>query len=130
MFTAGLVGIVLGILALVNIVPLVLTTIALLLFGIGLILGSGLTARLESLEHGVNVKDSKATYYELNRYGLLFTIGVQVLLGLTAVVLAILSLVGVASGPMTVVGLLIVGIATFISGAAISNRLTHLLRGS
>jgi hypothetical protein len=127
-FCAGFTGVILGILAILGFVPVLLTNVSVLIFGCALVLGSGLTSRLESLEYGIEKEESKRTFYRRNRFGYIAAVGVQIVFGFIAVVLGILGLLGVASLTLTTVSLLILGFSTLLSGSAISNRIMHLLR--
>ena len=127
-FVAGVTGVVLGILALLGLAPLTLLSTAVLVFGVALVLGSGLTSRLnhleyESREEAGQTERLHAPARLVNR----MATGFQFLIGLGATVLAILALVGIASVVLIMTSVLIVGFAAFLSGTAISSRIMHLL---
>jgi hypothetical protein len=126
-FLAGVAGVVLGILAMLGFVPLLLTTVSTLVFGSALVLGSGLTARLEHLEHGFEEDPSKRAFYRRRRLASRLVVSAQILLGFGAIVLGILALAGIATLTLTIIALLLVGNSLFVSGTAITNRIMHLL---
>ena len=126
-FVAGITGVVLGILAILGFVPLLLATVCVLVFGGALVLGAGLTSRLESLEYGIEVAESKRTFYRRNRLGSFAAVSVQIVFGLAAIVLGIIALTGFHALTLTSIGLLVLGFSALLSGSAISNRIMHLL---
>lgn len=123
-FAAGLTGFVLGILAVSGIASLALTTIAALVFGMALLFASGLPLRLNRFE-------TTGEKTEISRFARLATrlatVG-QLVIGGVAFVLAILALIGIAPAILTIVTLLIVGVAVLISGTAVGGRILLLLR--
>jgi hypothetical protein len=127
-FIAGITGVVLGILAILGTVPLLLATVSVLVFGGALVLGSGLTSRLESLEYGIEVEGSKRAFYGRNRLGKFAAVSTQIVIGFAAIVLGILSLIGILPATLTTIALLVMGFSALLSGSAISNRIMHLLR--
>ena len=127
-FVAGITGVVLGVLAILGFIPLILATVSVLVFGGALVLGSGLTSRLESLEYGIEVEGTKRTFYRRNVLGKIGTVSVQIVFGFVAIVLGILSLLGVLPATLTAIALLVLGFSALLSGSAISNRIMHLLR--
>jgi len=122
-FFGGLAGLVFGILALVGVAPAVTLPIAVLLFAIALLTGSGTTLRLSNLQDrpeahrwvGYRVVTSAAA-------------GFQVLLGLAAGVLGVLALIGTTPIILSLVALLVTAVAVVVSGAAISGRIVTMLR--
>ncbi len=126
-FLAGITGVVLGILAILGFIPLLLATVSVLVFGTALVLGSGLTSRLEDLEYGIELEESKRTYYRRNRLGKFTAVSVQIVFGLGAIVLGILALTGIHALMLTAIAFLVLGFSALLSGSAISNRIMHLL---
>ncbi len=120
-FLAGATGVTLGILALVGLAPPMLTATVVLVFGVALVLGSGLTARLNRLEWGEAEKHP--SIQAINRAAT----GTQFLLGFAAAVLGILALLSFYPFLLTTVSMLLIGIATFLSGTAISSRIMYAL---
>lgn len=128
-FAAGAAGVTLGILSMLGLAPGILLPVAVLGFGGGLVLGSGLTARLNWLESNPGNESKEngnpgfATY--LVNY---LAAGIQVLIGLGVTVLGIITLAGVAPFILTIVSVLVIGVAVFLSGTAVSFRIMQLLR--
>lgn len=120
----GAAGVILGVLALLNMAPLILLPIALLVFGGSLLLGSGVTVELGSLE-GPGAYDRAAQYAREASMG---ASGAQVLAGVGAIVLGILALLGTRPLTLTLVGLLAMGAAVLFSGSAVSSRMLTMLR--
>ena len=120
----GAAGIVLGILAIVGIMPNLLNTVALIVFGGALILGCLTTSR------------APASGPELGRYmpthAAMAAAGSQALIGLAVGILGIVGLVGNPDHAVTIdlVGLLVVGAGVLITGSAVSARLVSVLRES
>jgi len=120
-FMAGLAGIALGILALVNIAPEVLTAIAAIVYGSALVFDSGVYARLNNIEtnksglHGL----SREIAYESG----LTASGIQVLVGLGAITLGILALVGIHPLVLSLVAMLSVGAALLLSETLMGSSL-------
>jgi hypothetical protein len=96
---AGIAGIVLGVLSLIGLAPHFLLPIALIVYGGGMLLGTSTPA------HGRVAGGGHA------------------LLGVSAVVLGILALVGVVPGMLILIGFLVVSLALLFSGTAMGARL-------
>jgi hypothetical protein len=117
----GIIAGILGILALLNIMPLVFAPAALLVFGITMIVASGVVFWFDSLmtgrpgEYGAH----GVTGHEM----IMASGGLEFVLGLAAFVLGIMSLAGISSVLMTNVGLLSVGFSELITGTAMSARM-------
>ena len=122
---AGGAGVVLGILALLGLVPQVLTASAVLVFGAALLLSSGSTAKLAAMR--VESSAREGTGQMLAREAAQTASGAQVLLGIGASVLGILSLVGIHPLYLTVVGLLAIGATSVLAGTALGGRMMSLL---
>lgn len=122
---AGLVGIVLGILALSGVQPLSLLPSAAIVFGGALLLGGAVQPDLVYLAPERNPKVARMTYGAIQTSG-----GVMVLVGVASVVLGILALLEV--GPtlaLTLIALLSLGVALSFAGGALTTRLVrHLTR--
>lgn len=119
----GAVGIVLGILALLAVMPGVLIPVALLVFGGTLLIGSGVTVDLGSMA-GPGAHDRAG---RMTREAAMAASGTQVLVGIGAIVLGILALVGLDPGALSLVGLLAVGASILLSGSAVSGRMLSML---
>jgi hypothetical protein len=130
-FLSGLAGIALGILALLGIASNMLMPIAAIVFGAGLLLSSGTTQRLNSLAAMVEEHTSHAhdTAREVAREAVSAGVGAQVLVGLGAIVLGILALVGMVPLTLTLVAMLSLGGAALFSGSALTGRMLTAIWG-
>lgn len=124
----GLAGIVLGILALLGIVPTMLMSAAVVVFGGTLLLSAGVTARLNSLAFQT-AGTMHETAKRIASEAVTAASGVQVLLGLGTITLGIIALVGVAPLTLVLVGLLVSGSAVTISGTALASRMMAAVAG-
>ncbi|HEX8949631.1 MAG TPA: hypothetical protein VF790_11750 [Dissulfurispiraceae bacterium] len=127
-FLAGIAGMVLGILALIGILRMTLIPIAAIVFGASLLLGSGVSARLNSL-WAVAAEDREAVR-EVTREAITASSGVQVLLGLSAIVLGILALIGFAPLALSLVAMLVLGLSDLLSGTSVMGRIMGISRRS
>jgi hypothetical protein len=125
-FLAGGAGVVLGVLGLLGIATATLLPIAVIVFGGALLLGSAATVDLGSFAAGVGEHRLAAVSRQIT----VAASGAQVLLGIAAIVLGIIALVGIEPVPVTLVGLLVLGASVVFSGAAISSRMAGVLRRS
>jgi hypothetical protein len=121
-FLAGMAGIVLGILALLRIVPMTLLSVAVITYGATLMLTSGESVLLNSF-----VAKDNAIMHQLMRCMSLAAAGAQVLAGLAALVLGILALVGIASMTMVLVALLATGTSILLRSSALGGFLLDFL---
>jgi hypothetical protein len=117
---AGIAAIVLGILSLLGIVPQVLMAIAAIVLGAGVVMGSGVMARLNALK--IETSGNHETAQRLAKDAMSAAAGLQALVGLSAIVLGILALIGVASQTLTLVAMLALGAAALVSGGTIVTR--------
>ena len=119
-------GIVLGVLALLGLLPGVLVPVALMIFGGTLLLASGVTVDLSRMVGG----GANERLGQLAREAALAASGTQVLIGLGALVIGIIALVTVGTSVLTLslVGLLCVGASVLFSGSAITGRMIGALR--
>lgn len=123
---AGAAGIVLGILALINIAPVTLTAVAVIAFGGALLLGGGETYRLSHLHWPRHHEDERAL--QAARMTAESAAGGESLVGIAAVVLGILALTGVNPVVLVFVAVLCLGGAELVSGFASSALMTILRR--
>ena len=120
----GASGIVLGILALIGVAPHILIPVALLAFGGAMLVGTGATADLGRMRSaGTSPRLERAT-----REMTVAASGTQMLIGIAAVVLGILALIGVDPLTLSLVGLLAIGASILFSGSAVSSRMLSILR--
>lgn len=120
----GICGIVLGILGLIGLGTAVLLPIAVIVFGGAILLGSGATADLSTL--GLGVQHER--FAHIARQASMASAGTQALVGIGAIVLGILALVGLDTVTLTLVGLLVLGGSVLLSGTAVSSRMAAVIR--
>jgi hypothetical protein len=125
----GLAGVVLGILALMGVVPMTLMSVAVIVFGAALLLATGTTSRLNALTYQGAGSQQTQTHHQLAREAVAAASGVQLLLGLGAITLGILALVGITPITLVLVGFLSVGASILFSGSAIAGRMIGILTG-
>jgi hypothetical protein len=124
-FIAGLGGITLGILALVNVVPMVLAPIAAIIFGGALVMGSGVKARINHLT--ISQEEHKLVR-EIARQALIAVSGVEILVGLGAIALGILAILQINPVVLGLVAVLSVSGMLLLGGTAIGARMLSLFR--
>jgi hypothetical protein len=121
LFLVGASGIVLGVLALVGIAPMILTSVAIIAFGAAAVISSNSVRQLYLLR-------SAATRLAATQGGSTFlagemasgSAGVQLLAGLTAIVLGILAVTGTNPAVLTVSALIVLGATIVLSGSTLS----------
>lgn len=119
---AGGAALVLGILSLIGLDAGVLMSVAAIVLGVGLVLESGATSRLNRLD------DAPATPRSTTaRRAVAGTEGAQMLIGLAAVVLGILALIGLDPMELSLVAMLAVGVSILLSGAALGGKMAGML---
>ena len=125
---AGIAGIVLGILALLGYMPETLCAVALIVFGGGLMLGSLARRRFHatSTEHFGAGASSTAMRALHEATGV--ATGGDLLIGVGAVVLGILALLGVYPLTLVLIGLLAVGGAVMLGGSVLGAKTFHFPR--
>jgi hypothetical protein len=123
----GLAGIVLAILALVNVVPYVLLPVAAIVYGGTMMLACGTNAGLSSFSsERFGARNVMARRLAADM--LMGTNGLQVMVGIAAVVLGIIGVVGFYSVTLSLVAYLCVGVAVLASGTALTSKMLTLLR--
>ncbi len=125
-FLGGVAGIVLGVLSLAAQAPMVLIPVAVIVFGATLILGSGVTVRLNALE--LEGPAESARLKRITHEAVTAAAGVQLLIGLAAIVLGIVALIGTSPLVLSLVALLVVGVSGSLDAAAITARMASLYR--
>jgi len=121
-FLAGVAGIVLGILALLRIVPMTLMSVAVITYGGTLLLTSGESIWLNSFG-----KENDMVYQLRHSMGLAAA-RAQVLMGLGSLVLGILGLVGIVPMTMVLVALLATGASILLRSSFVGGLLLDFLR--
>jgi hypothetical protein len=117
-FLAGGTGVVLGILALLTPVTAVLPAAALIVFGSTLLLSAGATARASEFQSEGAALSANAR--ALLRETASVASGAQIMIGISAIVLGILALVGLQTVVLTLVGQLAIGAALLVVSAGSS----------
>jgi len=125
-FLGGAAGVALGILSLLGMAPISLASVAAIVFGGALILGSGTVDSLNHLEFVSRMERTVPSPYTA-RDAVSAAVGIQVLIGLVSLVLGILALAGRSAEILTLVAMLCVGFAVLLSGTALSGRLLGFL---
>ncbi len=119
----GLAGIILGILALLRVDAGVLLSTTAIAFGGALLLGSGATSDLK-LPTLAGQETKGPTVERLAHEAIAVVAGGVALVGVAALGLGILGVLGVVPFTMTLVALLCVGASILMAGTAISNRMS------
>ncbi len=121
-FLGGVAGIVLGILALVGILPLTLVSVAAIVYGASLIFGIGASSQLSDIEID---KNCGVESRPLTRAAVKSAEDMRMFIGLGALVLGILAVIGLIPMTLTLVAMLSIGFADLMSGSTVSRRLLH-----
>lgn len=119
---AGGTGIVLGVLALIGIAPAHLMSAALIVFGGALLLSGGLEMRTRTVVPSLMAEGGIMTVRGSAAAG-----GLEVLMGIAAAVLGILSLVTTGTAVLLLVGYMVVGAALLVVGATFGAALMRVL---
>lgn len=115
---AGVSAIVLGILALIGLVPMVLMAVATVVFGASLMLSSATATEFYDVEERATAKPHPIIH------GLAtWTVGLQMVGGLATTVLGILALAGLSTTTVVLVAVLIVGLSILVSGPATTGKM-------
>lgn len=122
---AGVAGVTLGILALLGVAPVTLMASAVIVFGAALMINSISIPELNKLEVSA-VRDEKLQRSSSNSAKT--AAGLQVLLGIAAGTLGILALIGYVPMILILCGLIVVGAAELVTGAALSGRMSAKLK--
>jgi hypothetical protein len=118
---AALAGMALGILALVGVDPYVLLPVGVIVVGVGLMFGSAAISRVNSL--AIGGAEPPGPRGEILRESVYAASGAHVLVGLAALVLGIVALLGNVPITLTLVAELVLGGTIVLSGAAIGGRI-------
>lgn len=121
-------GIVLGILALVGILPMVLLPVAAIAFGGALLVSSGTASRLTQFRSGSGPRSTSEN--RMAEESLAAAAGLQVLVGLGGVVLGILALLADGQAgwqALTLVALLAYGAAILLTGTTLTAKLMNVM---
>lgn len=134
-FLVGAAGVVLGVLALLNLNPVVLTSVAVIAFGCTLVLSSNAVWHLYLMKRSTMLArdardDWRAGSEVLAGDMASGSAGMQALAGLAAAVLGILAVVGTAPTMLTLVALLVLGATILLTGGALSGAALSFMRPS
>ena len=121
-FLGGVAGIVLGIFALLRIVPMTVMSVAVITYGGTLLLTSGESVWLNSFG-----KENEIVY-QLRRSMGLAAAGAQALVGLAGLVLGILGIVGIAPMTMILIALLAIGASILLRSSFVGGLLLDFFR--
>lgn len=125
-FFGGAVGLVIGVLSLLGVYPLILIPAATIVFGSALVLGSGVTGRLNSL--WVASTEERELVREVSREAMSSAVGLQLLIGLGAITLGILALAGMNPLVLSLIAMLSIGFSDILSGTTIIGRFKGMSR--
>jgi len=123
---AGAAGIVLGILALLNVTPVVLVAIAAIAFGGGLVLSTGAAAQVLILKATAPSTDEHIRRLAAETAST--SAVAQGMTGLSAVVLGILALAGFSSITLVLIALLASGVLLVMNGSTVSGLMLSVFR--
>lgn len=125
----GLAVVALGVLALIGVASITLMSTGLIVLGGALLLGSAANSRLSELRLTTRIRQADDTIRRIAREAVSAATGAQVLLGIAAVVLGILAVVGVDPLKLVLVGLLAAGFSELVSGTALGGKMLAGIRG-
>jgi hypothetical protein len=124
----GAAGIALGILALANVAPLTLMSVAAVVFGGAILLGCAANRAVNYLR--VERWSSHPVVRQIAGDLVATANGAQVLVGLGAITLGIIALTGIHPLTLSLVPYLAVGAAVGLSGSAVGGKMFSMLSGS
>ena len=125
-FLGGAAGLVLGVLSLLGVYTMVLIPVALIVFGVTLLLNSGLTARLNALES--EASDESRRFKKIAHEAMTASAGSELMLGIGGVALGIIAISGILVATLSLVGMLIISVSAFATGAAATTRMLSVSR--
>jgi hypothetical protein len=126
LFLAGAVGIALGILSLLGIVPMILLPVAAIVFGSALISDSAANTRLSVLEaHHSDEFNSRENIIKKTAYA---SAGIELIVGIGSIVLGIVALNGVYPLVLSLVAMLCISAANSLTGVMIVGRMSSIFR--
>jgi hypothetical protein len=127
LFLVGVTGIVLGILALLGIAPETLTAVSVIAFGASLLLSSNSVRQLSVLQTS-RPDASRAGAERLASEMATGSASVQMLAGLTAIVLGVLAVAGVNQNVLMLSALIVLGGAIILTGSALTGLIVGFMR--
>lgn len=131
LFLVAVAGIVLGVLALLDVYPSVLTAVAVIAFGAALLISSSavwhlLTSRSVATRFQSRSPMARFIASEVAAG----SAGVQAIAGLAVIVLGILALRGIYTGELTLIALLVAGASSLLTGSTLSGTMVGLMRST
>lgn len=134
MFVVGAGGLVLGVLALLGLVPVDMTGIAVIAYGAAMVLSSTSVRQLHRLQaESLQMASSHASHSGRELLAGQMASGsggIQLLTGLTAAVLGILAVAGHDAAVLTLAALLVLGVTVLLTGSALSSLVVSFVRSS
>ena len=131
LFLVGFAGIVLAVLALLGVHAPVLTAVSAIAFGAALVISSSavwqlltsrsIAARFQARSPMLRVMASEVAAGSS---------GPQAMAGLAVIVLGILAVAGIFSGPLTLIAFLVAGAAIVLTGSSLSSTMTGFMRST
>lgn len=121
----GLAAVALGILALLGVDPLTLMAVAAIVLGAGVLMAAGAATRMEQMLQWMQPAGSERRQHEM----VATASASDVLVGLGAVVLGILALLGLSPLTLTLVAMIAVGATLLFSGSALTARFSAMFGG-
>ncbi len=118
---AGFVGIVLGVLALIGLSPMVLTSVSAVVFGTALTLSGPMAVDFEALEEGTAKRPQPVM-----RGLAAASVAVQMVSGLGVTIMGILALTGLHATTLVLVSLLVLGLGILVNGPAMNGKLLSM----
>ncbi|HVY58914.1 MAG TPA: hypothetical protein VHA77_13760 [Xanthobacteraceae bacterium] len=129
LFLGGATGIVLGVLDLVGIKSDILAAVAVIVFGSALLLSSTSISRLQMLKASATQPELPRTATEILASDMAAgSSAAQALAGLAAIVLGILAVIGIYTGILTMIALLVVGASVLLTGSALTGAVIGFMR--
>lgn len=126
-FLVGAAGIVLGVLALLDIHAMVLLPIAVIAFGAAMVLSSSSVWRLQELKRMMMGDEVSGATMLANEMGS-ESASMQALAGLVAIVLGILAVAGVNPAVLVMSALIVIGAALILTGSSLSATVVSFMR--
>lgn len=120
-FYLGAAVLVLGVLALLQVIPTLLIAIAIVIVGVGVMFSGALMARLQAHQLAAGGADDGTN--QVIQDLALAAASPQVAAGITAIVLGILAVVGFSPIVLTLISAIVLGVAELLSGSAFGQRL-------
>jgi hypothetical protein len=130
LFLVGVAGIVLGILALLGIAPETLTAISVIAFGASLLLSSSSVRNLSMLQAASRSDAPRPGAQRLASEMAAGSASVQMLAGLTAIVLGVLAVSGINQNILMLSALIVLGSSIILTGSALTGLIVGFMRSS